>query len=90
MSLSEAGPARWIDSAGAKIEPISAGGVDLWWGFDEEGCYRTSRDFDAMLLLRMEGLTTASRQLAVEVGPTDDDETAVALLRAIREDAPRP
>ncbi len=89
MSLSEAGSARWIDSAGAKIAPISSGGIDLWWGFDEEGCYRSSRDSDSMLLLWTKGVTTMSRQLAVEVGPMDDDETAEALLRAIRE-APSP
>ena len=68
MSEEESGPARFVDSTGFKVEPITTNGVDWWYGFDEEGHYTgTPPDYDVLLLERMRGQTTVSRLIAYEV-----------------------
>ena len=65
--LESAGPARFVDSTGFKVEPITTNGVDWWYGFDEIGHYTgTPPDYDRVLMLRLEGRTTVSRLIAFE------------------------
>ena len=67
MTEAEAGPARFVDSTGFKVEPITTMGMGWWYGFDEAGHYTgTPPDYGRVLLLRLRGLTTISRLIAFE------------------------
>jgi hypothetical protein len=65
--LENSGPARFVDSTGFKVEPITTCGVDWWYGYDEDGhSTGTPPDYDLLLILRLEGKTSVSRLIAFE------------------------